>query len=425
MHLRILLLSCMWLAGCARPLVVAAPAQSHVRPGISVLMSDSIGLIRGRRIALLTNQTGIDENRRSDIDLLHGSAGKAAGVTLVRLFSPEHGIRGTEDREHIPGGVDPESGVPYYSLYDAGTSAPPDSLLRDVDAVIVDLQDIGTRTWTYVGAMLYTLQTAARLHLRVIVLDRPNPITGSHTDGPVLDSTLSNAWPTRDGRAGKAFALYPMPLRHGMTMGELARFYDNALALHADLVVVPVLGWRRSMWFDETGLPWVKPSPNLPTLTSGLLYPGLVAFEGTNVSVGRGTDDAFQRFGASWMNAVGIAARLNAMGQPGLRFDVDSFTPRAPGDGKFSGQHIAGVHIVVTNRDVVDPGLLGAAVLSAIHATNPDSLRINARTFDERFGNPGIREAILRGEDPVNLMKPVREADRAFAQRVRAVYIYH
>ena len=404
--------------------MVGSQAPVAVRPGISVLVTDSVGLIRGRRVALLTNQTGIDEHRVSDIELLNDSRARGAGVRLVRLFSPEHGIRGTEDREHLPGGVDSTSGIPYYSLYDAGTAAPPDSLLRDLDAIVLDLQDIGTRTWTYVGAMLYTLQSAARLHLRVIVLDRPNPITGSHTDGPFLDSTLANAWPTTTARPGKAYALYPVPLRHGMTMAEMARFFDDALALHADLKVVPALGWRRSMWFDETGLPWVKPSPNMPTLTSALLYPDLVAFEGTNLSVGRGTSDAFQRVGAPWLNAAAVVTRLEGMRLPGLHFEVDSFTPRSPGDGKYGDRRIAGVHISVMDRNVVESGTLCAAMLAAIHATNADSLRLNAGTFDERFGSPRIRTAILRGEDPMALMAPMRAAARRFADGARRYYIY-
>jgi uncharacterized protein YbbC (DUF1343 family) len=411
-------------AACARHVAVGSQPPVAVRPGISVLVTDSIGLIRGRRIALLTNQTGIDEHRVSDIELLNDGRARAAGVRLVKLFSPEHGIRGTEDREHLPGGVDSTSGIPYYSLYDAGTAAPPDSLLRDLDAIVVDLQDIGTRTWTYVGAMLYTLQSAARLHLRVIVLDRPNPITGSHTDGPFLDSTLANAWPSTAGRPGKAYALYPVPLRHGMTMAEMARFFDDALALHAELKVVPALGWRRSMWFDETGLPWVKPSPNMPNLTSALLYPDIVAFEGTNVSVGRGTSDAFQRVGASWLNAPAVVARLEGMRLPGLRFEVDSFTPRSPGDGKYADRRIAGVHISVVDRNAVESGTLCAAMLAAIHATNPDSLRIDAGSFDERFGGAQLRLAIMRGEDPIALIVPVRAAARRFADGARRFYIY-
>ena len=178
------------------------------------------------------------------------------------------------------------------------------------------------------------------------------------------------------------------------------------------------------MWFDETGLPWVKPSPNLPTLTSATLYPAIVAFEGSNLSVGRGTGDAFQRIGAPWMDAVGVVNRLQAMRLPGIRFDVDSFTPRSPTDGKYNGKRIAGVHIVVLDRDAVETGVLCAALLSAVHAATPDSLRINATTFDERLGSRTVREAVLRGEDPVALMAPQRVAARQFADRARRVYLY-
>jgi uncharacterized protein YbbC (DUF1343 family) len=423
MRLRVLVGSLFLAVACARPVYVGSPVN-RVRPGIAVLVTDSLHVIRGRRIALLTNQTGIDENRRSDIDLLSGPAARAAGINLVRLFSPEHGIRGTEDRENVPSGIDPESGLPFHSLYDARTAAPPDSLLRDLDAIVVDLQDIGTRTWTYVGAMLYTLQTAARLQLQVIVLDRPNPITGLHASAPLLDSAIANPWPTAQGRVGKAYALYPMPLRHGMTMGEMARFYDDALGLKAKLVVIPAAGWRRSMWFDETGLPWVKPSPNMPTLASALLYPAIVPFESSNVSVGRGTDDAFQRFGAPWMNAVAVVERLERMRLPGVRFEVDSFTPRAPTDNKYKDRRIPGVHIAITERDRVEAGTMAAAILSALRATSPDSLRIEAAGFDDRFGSKSVREAIMRGEDPLEVMARERLHTLSFTNRVKRYWIY-
>jgi uncharacterized protein YbbC (DUF1343 family) len=418
-----LLLGFVPLFACTPHVQVGSPA-ARVRPGISVLMSDSVHLVRGKRIALITNQTGIDENRRSDIDLLGDASARRQGIVLVRLFSPEHGIRGTEDREHLAGGVDSASGIPFYSLYDARTAAPPDSLLRDLDALVVDLQDIGTRTWTYVGAMLYAVQTAARLQLRVIVLDRPNPITGMYASGPILDSAISNPWPTAQGRPGKAYALYPMPLRHGMTMGELARFYDAALSLHARLTVVPVDGWRRDMWFDETGLPWVKPSPNMPSLASALLYPSVVPFESSNVSVGRGTDDAFQRFGAPWMNAVEVASRLNRLALAGVRFDVDSFTPNAPTDGKYGGRRIPGVHIVATDRRLIQSGKISASILSVLHATSPDSLRIDAAGFDDRLGSRNVREAVLRGEDPIGVMDRERLETLSFTNKAKQFWIY-
>ncbi len=396
----------------------------RVRPGITVLLEDSLALIRGRRIGLLTNQTGIDAAGVSDIELLRDARARDAGVTLVRLFSPEHGIRGTEDRQHIASGVDERSGLPVHSLYTVTAIAPPDSLLRDLDALVFDLQDIGTRTWTYVGSMVYALRAAARNHVPIIVLDRPNPITGDHVDGPMLDAALSNAEEQSAERPAKPYALYPFPLRHGMTMGELALFYNDVLNIHAPLHVIPMTGWRRGEWFDETGLPWVRPSPNLPDLVSALVYPSLVPFEGSNVSVGRGTPEAFQRFGAPWMNAARVAALLGSRHLAGVRFDVDSFTPRNPGDQKYGGRTIPGVRVVVTDRNAVQSGRLAANILWALLSTNRDSLRISPRTFDERFGSTAAREAIMGGADPDRVMDAQRGAVDAFMARARRYRLY-
>jgi uncharacterized protein YbbC (DUF1343 family) len=423
-HLRILMVM-IGAPACAGHGTAAAPVPGGpVRPGITVLLEDSLALVRGKRIGLLTNQTGVDANGVSDIELLRDARARAAGVTLVRLFSPEHGIRGTEDREHLESGIDERSGLMVHSLYTVTTIAPPDSLLVDLDAIVYDLQDIGTRTWTYVGAMVYAMRAAARRHLPIIVLDRPDPITGDHVDGPMLDTALSNAEEHTSQRPGKAYALYPFPLRHGMTMGELALFYNSVLGINAQLHVVPVTGWRRSMWFDQTGLPWVRPSPNLPTLASALVYPSLVAFEGTNASVGRGTSEAFQQFGASWMNAAGVAELLNARHLPGVRFVVDSFTPVNPGDAKFNGVRIPGVRVDVTDRERVQSGRISAAILWAILQTNRDSLRISTRTFDERFGSRAVREAIVAGTDPDVAFDTQRAAVEQFLRGAARFRIY-
>ncbi|HVX38027.1 MAG TPA: DUF1343 domain-containing protein, partial [Gemmatimonadaceae bacterium] len=293
-----------------------------------------------------------------------------------------------------------------------------------LDALVFDLQDIGTRTWTYVGSMEYALRAAARRHLPIIVLDRPNPITGDHVDGPMLDTVLSNADEYTKQRPAKPYALYPFPLRHGMTMGELARFYNDVLGIHAPLHVVPVTGWRRSMWFDQTGLPWVRPSPNLPTLTSALLYPSLVPFEGSNVSVGRGTSDAFQRFGAPWLDAPRVASLLNGRHLGGVHFVVDPFTPDHPGDGKYGGRRIPGIKIVVDDRDDVQSGRVGAAVLWALVRANRDSLVIRPRTFDERFGSSAAREAIMGGADPDAAIDAQRAAVDAFLAHARKYRLY-
>jgi len=399
-------------------------SEARVKPGITVLLKDSIQLIRGKRIGLLTNQTGIDEDGNSDIDLLTDKRSRAVKVSLVQLFSPEHGLRGTEDRENIASGIDAKSGLPVYSLYGQQTMAPPDSILRNLDALVFDLQDIGTRTWTYVGAMVYSMRAAARAHKPIIVLDRPNPITGYIIEGPVLDSSLANPADPAPGRPGQAFALWPIPLRHGMTIGELALYYNDVLKIRADLHVIPMQGWRRDVWFDLTRLPWVKPSPNMPSLQSAMLYPGLVAFESTNLSVGRGMPDAFQRVGAPWLNAAATVAILRDREIPGVRFYVESFTPVAPSDGKYSGQTIPGIRILVFNRSALQAARVGATLLWAINKTAGSRLTIDNRGFDLRFGSPRVREALLRGEDPDVLIDREYKSAYAFRERTRQYLIY-
>jgi uncharacterized protein YbbC (DUF1343 family) len=414
------------IAGCGhRSIETQGSVQpARVRPGITVLLDDSLSLIRGKRIALLTNQTGVDASGISDIDLLNSARARSAGVTLVRLFSPEHGIRGTEDREHVESGVDARSGLAVHSLYTNTAIAPPDSLLLDIDALVFDLQDIGTRTWTYVGSMIYAMRAAARRHLTIIVLDRPNPVTGEHVDGPMLDTNLANADEQTAQRSAKPYALYPFPLRHGMTMAELALFYNSVLRINAPLHVVPMSGWRRAMWFEETGLPWVRPSPNLPTPISALTYPSLVAFEGSNLSVGRGTSEAFQQFGASWLDAARVARLLNDRRLGGVRFVVDSFTPENPGDAKFAGVRIPGVRISVTDRDAVRSGRIAAEILSAVNQVNRDSLRVVPSAFDERFGSAALRQAILRGSDAGVVMDAQQPAVATFLRSAARFRLY-
>ena len=399
-------------------------AEAKVRPGITILLGDSIQLIRGKRIGLLTNQTGINEKGRSDIDLLRDKKARDAAVSLVQLFSPEHGLRGTEDRTNIASGIDQTSGLPVFSLYGQQTMAPPDSLLNKLDALVFDLQDIGTRTWTYVGAMVYSMRAAARLHKPFIVLDRPNPISGYIIEGPVLDSALANPEDPTPARAGQAFALWPIPLRHGMTMGELALYFNDVLKIHANLHVVPAQGWRRDVWFDLTGLPWVKPSPNMPDLHSAILYPGLVAFESTNLSVGRGTPGAFQRIGAPWLNAAATVALLKDREIPGVRFFSESFTPLNPSDGKYGGQTIPGIKIVVINRSALQSARVGASLLWAINKTAGNRLTIENRGFDLRFGSPAVRQALLRGDDPDVLIDREYKAAYAFRDATRQYLIY-
>lgn len=422
----LLLLAVTAVAACAQPARRGAGREEAavVRPGITVLLEDSLHVLGGRRIALITNQTGVDAEGRSDADLLMTDPRvQRAGITLVRLFSPEHGIRGDVDHENVPDVRDARTGLMVHSLYRRETVPPPDSLLRDLDGLVFDLQDIGTRTWTYVGLMVYAMRAAARVGIPFVVLDRPNPL-GGRADGPLLDAALANPEDPTSERRGLAFALYPAPLRHGMTMGELARFFAAELRIPVQLTVVPAAGWRRAMWWDETKLPWIVPSPAMVSLTSALVYPSLVAFESSNLSVGRGTDLPFQRFGAPWLDAPRVARLLEERGLNGVRFEAERFTPRQPTDGKFGGREIPGVRVVVEDRDRVQSGRLGAAILWAVAKVHRDSLRVTARGFDQRFGAPEAREALLAGDDPDGVIDRMLPAVVDFQRRVREHLLY-
>ena len=402
------------------------PASSiRFRSGLTVLLEDSLRVISGKRVAIITNHTGIDERRRRNIDLLTTDKRVVeAGVKVVRVFSPEHGIAGTEDRPNISNDRDEKTGLPVVSLYRTGTIAPPDSLLRDIDVLIVDLQDIGTRTWTYVGAMLYAMQAAGRNNIQFVVLDRPNPITGDHTEGALLDSTLANPYEPTPERPGNGFALWPIPLRHGLTMGELARYFHAQLKLPTRLTVIPMRGWRRELWFDETPMPWVRPSPNMPSIASALVYPALVPFERSNVSVGRGTDEPFQRFGAPWLRADSVARMLDDLSLAGVRFRPERFTPSKPTDGKYDGQAIPGVRIEITDRNQAQPSRIGSAILWALVRMHRDSLQIQPRGFDERLGSAQIREALLQGADPDAIIDRQLPAVVAFEREARRFHLY-
>lgn len=400
-------------------------AEATVHPGITVLLADSTSLIAGKRLAILTNQSAVDEHKRRDIDLLlNDRRAKKVNAQLVTIFSPEHGLAGTQDHTGLPSGVDGASGLPVISLYGSQTMPPPDSAIRAVDMILIDLQDVGSRTWTYEGAMVYTMRAAAAAKRPVVILDRPNPITGSIVEGPILDSALADPYSPAPGRPGLAWALYPIPLRHGMTLGELARFYNAELKIGADLHVVPARNWTREIWFDRTGLPFVAPSPNLQSFQSEMLYTGLVAFEGTNLSVGRGTPEAFQRIGAPWLNADRVISLLKDRRVNGVRFIREDFTPRNPGDGKYNNQHVNGIRIEVTERASLKTARLTAGLLSAIHTANPGQLTIDQTRFDRLFGSPAAREAILRGEDPDAVIDRTYGPAYAFRERVRKYLIY-
>ena len=358
---------------------VPAPPASPVLAGIEVLRAEGFKALAGKRVALLTNHTGRDRDGTATIDLL----AKASNVKLVSLFSPEHGIRGLLDAS-VPSTTDEKTRLPIHSLYGA-TRRPTAEMLTGVEAIVVDLQDIGTRFYTYMTSMAYVLEEAAARKIAVVVLDRPNPIGGVQIEGPSLDESA----------VGFTGYLPAMPIRHGMTMGELARLFNAEKKINADLIVVAMKNWRRDAWFDETGLTWIGPSPNMRNLHQATLYPGIGAFESTNISVGRGTDTPFEHVGAPWIDGVRLAETLNARQIPGVRFYPVRFTPVS---SKFANEECGGVFMVITDRASLRPVRVGVELASALLKLFPGKLEIDAAA--RLFGSTAGLARLKAGEDP-------------------------
>jgi uncharacterized protein YbbC (DUF1343 family) len=385
--------------------------MTRVRPGIEVVLTDSAHLIAGQRLGLLTNHTGIDHHGRRDADLLRN----AHGARLTVLFSPEHGFRGTEDRPGLPDDRDSATGLPIYSLYGGSRSAAR-TALDSIDVLLIDLQDIGARFYTYIATATILMRDAARAGKRVIVLDRPDPIGGREVQGNV------RARFTEPESALVGFL--PVPMRHGMTLGEMARMANDIMALGADLVVVPAAGWTRTMFFDETGLPWVKPSPNMPDLQSALLYPGLCLFEGTNLSVGRGTGIAFQVLGAPWLEPTKVIEHVRAFPIAGVALAPTTFTPLSPTDGKYPGMALRGLQVRITDREQLDPTKLAVGLLTAVRAIHPSEFQFRAASFDRLATGPELRRAIEAGRPPQEIWTSW-EQDLARFRGARAKYLIY
>ena len=363
-----------------------------MRVGVEVLLSDSLHLVQGKRVGLVTNHTGIYQRAvgqvagsprelGSMIDALH----EAPDVELVALFGPEHGIRGVaEAGVRIESAVDEQTGVPIHSLY-GGTLRPTPEMLESVDVLVFDMQDVGARYYTYVSTMAYAMEAAGDFGIPFIVLDRPNPLGGDAVQGNVLDPEYATF-----------VGLYPVPMRHGMTVGELARMYVGEFGIEVDLHVVPMDGWQRDMTFSDTGLPWVAPSPNMPTFESALAYPGTCLFEGTSLSVGRGTDRAFQWVGAPWLDGPALAESLNAYGLEGVRFEAATFTPTNAGDGKFDGQEVQGVRLVHQDTNY-DASKAAVAMLLEAYAMSGDNWAWLQSHFDRLAGADLLRLGIEAG----------------------------
>ena len=426
---------CLALAACGggeRAAAKAPAAGPKLKLGVEVFLEKHLDLVKGKRVGLITNPTGTDSSLRTTIDLFRSHP----AIDLVALYGPEHGVRGNAQAgEYVAFYYDEKFKLPVFSLYGQSFKPEPGMLknideymrtfdtketgkvpeagmVKGIDALVFDIQDVGTRVYTYIGTMAYAMQAAAENGIDFIVLDRPAPINGTDMEGAILEYPEFSSF----------IGLFPIPLRYGMTVGELARlFNDKFLARTAKLTVVPMEGWKRTMWFDEAGIPWVIPSPNMPTLDTATVYPGLVAFEGTNMSEGRGTTRPFEFFGAPWIDGNELAAKLNALSLPGVRFREAWFTPSF---SKFQGELCGGCQIHVTDRSVFRSVAAVLHIIKTVREMAPDKFAFHAEYFDKVMGTASVRKALEAGTDVATILANIQPGLDAFAALRKAYLLY-
>ncbi|MBE3558800.1 MAG: DUF1343 domain-containing protein [Ktedonobacteraceae bacterium] len=384
--------------------------KHNVQTGLEVFLTEGLPAIAGKRVGLITNHTGVNRRLHSAVDLLQADQ----RVRLRALFGPEHGIAGNvQDGVEVEGSTDARTGLPIYSLY--GTTARPTAeSLQGLDALIFDIQDVGVRYYTYIATLAYAQEAAAEAGLLFVVFDRPNPITGNRIEGNILNPAFASL-----------VGVHPLPVRHGMTVGELARLFAVERGYPPPLVV-PMRGWRRSLWFDETDLPWVAPSPNLPTLDTAILYPGTCLFEGTNLSEGRGTTKPFELLGAPWLDPFKLIEELEQREPPGVAFRPAYFTPAF---SKHKDHLCAGVQVHIIERDAVRPVELGLTLLATIHRMYPQTFawvkgHDSIYSIDRLFGSDQLAQELDAGADVTAIMADWSAQLAAFAERRRPHLLY-
>ncbi|MFZ3576849.1 exo-beta-N-acetylmuramidase NamZ family protein [Virgibacillus sp. DJP39] len=380
--------------------------------GVEVLLDEQKNLLEGKRVGLITNPTGVDQELTSIVDLFHNDP----DINLTALYGPEHGVRGSAQAgDYVDYYIDENTGLPVYSLY-GQTRKPTPEMLENVDVLVFDIQDVGTRFYTYIYTMAYAMEAAQENDIPFIVLDRPNPLSGAKVEGPVLDSKYASF-------IGK----YPIPLRHGMTVGELAKLFNTEFNIGADLTVVEMSEWKRDMYYDETPLEFVMPSPNMPTLDTAMVYPGAALIEGTNISEGRGTTRPFELIGAPFINSTELATTLSELDLPGVLFRAASFTPAF---SKHRGTLSHGIQIHVTDKNAYLPIETGLHIVKAIHDLYPEDFAFRPENssgisfFDNLIGNSWVREAIKNGES-VESMKVQWQKDLNKFKEIREKYLLY
>ncbi|WP_026699919.1 exo-beta-N-acetylmuramidase NamZ family protein [Salibacterium aidingense] len=419
-----LILACLAIVFAAGSLTVAAfadnssnngKAKGKDKPfqlGVEVLLDEQKDLIEEKRVGLITNPTGVDKELNSIVDRLHNDP----DVNLTSLYGPEHGVRGNAQAgDYVEYYIDETTGLPVYSLY-GQTRKPTPEMLEDVDVLLFDIQDVGTRFYTYIYTMAYAMEAAQENDIEFMVLDRPNPLSGTKVEGPVLDPDYASF-----------VGNYPIPLRHGMTVGELAELFNKEFDIGADLTVVEMDGWKRNMYYDDTPLEFVLPSPNMPTFDTAMVYPGAALIEGTNLSEGRGTTKPFELIGAPYVNSTEFAAELNDLNLPGVSFRAASFTPSF---SKHSGTLSNGVQIHIDHKQSFHPVETGLHIVKTLHDMYPEDFAFRAENsegvsfFDNLIGNGWIREAIENGES-VESIKTKWESELEEFKDVRENYLVY
>jgi len=390
-------------------LAMLAPAGNSVKTGLDNVPQYK-HLFDAKRIGIITNHTAYNSNGQYILDVFRNI--HSAKVTA--LFSPEHGIYGTQGAgEVIEDKANTRYNLPVYSLY-GKTRKPTEEMLKNIDVLVFDVQDVGARFYTYVSTMSLAMEAAAECGTRFVVLDRPNPINGLKVEGNILEPDFASF-----------VGMHPIPVRHGMTIGELATMFNEQgwlkNGVRADLVVVPMTDWSRRMWYDQTDLAFIKPSPNIDGLQTAAVYPGLCLLEGTNVSEGRGTEMPFRQFGAPWIRSKSLTSRLNQLNLPGLRFEPTSFTPTS---SKYQGQKCHGVRIIITDRDLLEPYYSGILIVNELFRMYPDAFQWKARHFDHLSGTSSIRQAITTGSSLEQLRKDWQAELKSFL-KIRKKYLMY
>lgn len=406
--------------------------QKKVKLGVEVFLEEHLDLVKGKRVGLITNPTGVDSQLQSTIELFY----RNPDINLVALYGPEHGVRGNAQAgEYVPFYVDQKYNVPVFSLYGQSQKPvsgmlrnidlymrsfdtkiegkiPEDSMIGSLDILIFDIQDVGTRIYTYIATMAYCMEACAQNNIKFIVLDRPDPINGRDLEGPILE------YPEFSSFVG----LYPIPVRHGMTVGELAKlFNDKFLSKKVGLTVIPMEGWKRQMWYDETSLSWVIPSPNMPSLQTATLYPGQVFLEGTNISEGRGTTKPFEFFGASWIDGYELTKKLNALYLPGVTLREAWFTPIF---SKYQGELCGGSQIHITDRNFYKPFESTLHIIKTVMDLYPDEFRFHKEYFDKIMGTSKIRKALKKGDKIEDIIKVYHRELNNFSELRKPYLLY-